>query len=352
MEHHGSGPSPPGAIRVVSGFERFRKYGQSLRGHFHHYRHAWLAIGLLALLILILGQAPSEEMNEMPDMLSEAAGNHTPSQPDAPTAPSTANPAAPGGETSDPGSAQKTPAITTESQHQQNSALANASSPDSTSPTLVLIIDDIGNNLAAGMRAVALPGKVTLAVMPYTPHGTRIAEAANSTGQEVMLHMPMSNQSGMNLGPDGLTPDLDETETTRRLRLALANVPYVKGVNNHTGSELTELPEPMKWVMKELSHHSLYFIDSMTTAQSVAFDTAQQFSIPALKRHVFLDNVREEAAIHTQFEQAVKIAQQEGLAVAIGHPYEETLIYLEKALPALEKAGVELHFASELLSRG
>lgn len=336
----------------MSGFKRIREHGQSLRDYFHQYRHAWLAIGLLALLIVLLGQAPSDELDEIPDSASMTPSetDNSPILSEQQTETSTAQSPDPEDNTTAAEVLDLEPGATTEPpQGEQTSASAPQSNM---SPTLLLIIDDIGNNLAAGMRAVALPGKVTLAVMPYTPHGSRIAEAAYSTGQEIMLHMPMSNQSGMNLGPDGLTSDLDETETIRRLRLALANVPYIKGVNNHTGSELTELAEPMTWVMKELSQHPLYFIDSMTTAQSVAFDTARQFSIPALKRHVFLDNVREETAIHNQFEQALRIAQQEGLAVAIGHPYEETLIYLEKALPALEKAGVELHFASELLSRG
>lgn len=341
----------------MSGFKRIREHGQSLRDYFHQYRHAWLAIGLLALLIVLLGQAPSDELDEIPDSASmtpsDTDNNRSPILSEQQTETSTARSPDPEDSTTAAEVLDLEPGATTEPpQGEQTSASADNTPQSNMSPTLVLIIDDIGNNLAAGMRAVALPGKVTLAVMPYTPHGSRIAEVAYSTGQEIMLHMPMSNQSGMSLGPDGLTPDLDETETIRRLRLALANIPYVKGVNNHTGSELTELSEPMTWVMKELSHHPLYFIDSMTTANSVAFETARQFAIPALKRHVFLDNVREETAIHNQFEQALRIAQQEGLAVAIGHPYEETLIYLEKALPALEKAGVELHFASELLSRG
>jgi len=303
---------------------------QSLGGHFHHYRHAWLAISLLTLLIIVLGQTASEEVNDVATAPQQAS----------PTPQSSSTPAAP--EPVEQATASAPPVST--------DAISETVA-DNAGPSLILIIDDIGNNLAAGMRAAALPGKVTLAVMPYTPHGSRIAEAGYSTGQEIMLHMPMSNQSGMNLGPDGLTADLDQKEMTRRLRLALADVPYIKGINNHTGSELTELAEPMTWVMHEISSHPLYFIDSMTTAKSVAFDTARRFSIPTLKRHVFLDNVRDASAIDRQFQQAVAIAQHEGMAVAIGHPYEETLDYLEKALPALKKAGVELRFASELLSR-
>lgn len=341
----------------MPGFNRFREYSQLLRSHFHQYRHAWLAIGLLALLILMLDQAPSTQLhdfaNSTPSAPADADSNHNPTSLVQQTEDVTAPP---------PSSAEgaditstvigPVPTVTSNQPDEQNNTGVSHPADSSSPPTMVLIIDDIGNNLAAGMRTLALPGKVTLAVMPYTPHGSRIAMAAHNAGQEIMLHMPMSNQAGMNLGPDGLTANLDKTETVRRLRLALADIPYIKGVNNHTGSELTELTEPMAWVMEELSHHPLYFIDSMTTANSVAFETARQFSIPVLKRHVFLDNVREEAAIHQQFEQAIHIARQEGLAVAIGHPYEETLTYLEKALPALEKAGVTLHFASEILNRG
>ncbi|MBU2098858.1 MAG: divergent polysaccharide deacetylase family protein, partial [Gammaproteobacteria bacterium] len=70
---------------------------------------------------------------------------------------------------------------------------------------LVLIIDDIGYNAEAGQRAINLPGQVTYAVIPYTPHGKTLAESAHQANKEVMLHAPMSNLSGMDLGQGGLT---------------------------------------------------------------------------------------------------------------------------------------------------
>ena len=214
---------------------------------------------------------------------------------------------------------------------------------------LVIIIDDIGNNLEAGMRTVQLPGEVTLAVLPFTPHGKRLAEAGHEAGKEIMLHAPMSNLSGMDLGPDGLTLDLGQETLTRRLRKAIDDIPHVRGVNNHTGSELTAAAEPMQWVMTELKQQELYFVDSMTTSASVAGKTAQENAIPNLRRHVFLDNVREFEAIDQAFEQAVSLAQRQGFSVAIGHPYAETLDYLEQALPGLAQKGVRLVAVSYLL---
>ena len=42
-------------------------------------------------------------------------------------------------------------------------------------PSMVIIIDDLGYNLANGLGIVNLPGPITLAVMPHTPHGAVLA---------------------------------------------------------------------------------------------------------------------------------------------------------------------------------
>jgi uncharacterized protein len=223
---------------------------------------------------------------------------------------------------------------------------AEISSP----PRLVIILDDIGYSLEAGMRAVNLPGEVTLAVLPYTPHGRQLAEAGHAAGKEIMLHTPMSNLGGMDLGPLALTLDLDEPTMSARLRSAIADIPHIKGINNHTGSELTAATEPMRWVMQELRKHDLFFVDSMTTHKSVAAQTAIEFGIPTLRRHVFLDNIAELDAVAAQFEQALSIARRDGLAVAIGHPYPATLDFLEQILPKLQELGVELRPVSAVIN--
>jgi polysaccharide deacetylase 2 family uncharacterized protein YibQ len=217
-------------------------------------------------------------------------------------------------------------------------------------PQIVIILDDIGYSLEAGMRAVNLPGEVTLAVLPYTPHGRQLAEAGHAAGKEIMLHTPMSNLGGMDLGPLALTLDLDEPTMSARLRSAIADIPHIKGINNHTGSELTAAAEPMRWVMQELRKHDLFFVDSMTTHKSVAAQTAIEFGIPTLRRHVFLDNVAELDAVAAQFEQALSIARRDGLAVAIGHPYPATLDFLEQLLPRLQELGVALVPVSEVIT--
>ncbi len=217
-------------------------------------------------------------------------------------------------------------------------------------PTLVLIIDDIGHRLDTGRASALLPGKVTLAVIPFTPHAKLLAETGYAAGKEIMLHAPMSSQGQDGAAePDVLTADMAETDFRTELARQLAAVPYVRGVNNHMGSELTRQPASMEWLMAELAQRGLYFVDSRTTAETVAAKSAQTAGVPHLSRRVFLDNVPTEEAIEERFEYAIAEAQRMGVAVAIGHPHPATVAFLQRALPELAARSIRLAWASELV---
>ncbi|MBU2098859.1 MAG: divergent polysaccharide deacetylase family protein [Gammaproteobacteria bacterium] len=135
------------------------------------------------------------------------------------------------------------------------------------------------------------------------------------------------------------------------LQSALADIPHIQGVNNHTGSELTAVAQPMQWLMQELKERGLYFVDSVTTSASVAAATAEQYQVPSLRRHVFLDNIQTAEAIDFEFKRALALARKQGFAVAIAHPYTETLAYLEAALPLLAEDNIKLISASAMIAQ-
>ena len=215
--------------------------------------------------------------------------------------------------------------------------------------TLVLIIDDLGYQWRNGLAVVELPGKINLAVLPHTPHARRIAHAGFDASKEIMLHAPMSNEGGMSLGAGGLTAEMSRGEFDQALAQALDAVPHVRGVNNHMGSELTQLPMQMGWLMQALLRRDLYFVDSRTSAATVAAETATSYHVPNLSRAVFLDNERKPEAIAAQFDRLVRLAEQDGVAVGIGHPYPETSRFLRRAIPGLRCRGIDLAYASEVL---
>ncbi|MEC8103555.1 MAG: divergent polysaccharide deacetylase family protein [Pseudomonadota bacterium] len=202
-------------------------------------------------------------------------------------------------------------------------------------PTLVIIIDDVGNNGPLGERAVNLPGPVTLAFLPHTPHAARLARKAADSNKGIMLHAPMANATGAALGPGALTEDMSPEELQQTIHDSINAIPFVQGVNNHMGSRLTANQTAMSAIMPVIQQHHLYFIDSLTNPASVAQSEARSLGIATDRRDVFLDNDRSLEGLFQQFERAINIAERTGSVILIGHPYPETLDFLETVLPPL-----------------
>jgi polysaccharide deacetylase 2 family uncharacterized protein YibQ len=214
---------------------------------------------------------------------------------------------------------------------------------------LAIIIDDLGYNLELGKRATDLSGDFTFAILPFTPHGIELAERAHKRGKEIMLHAPMSNERQLPLGSGALVSGMTREAFIQVLREDLANVPHIKGVNNHMGSQLTQEADTMSWLMHELKSRQLYFVDSRTTPKTQALAMAEAAQVPSRKRDVFLDDQRDIKHIRQQLLLAVKTARQQGSAVAIGHPYRNTLEVLEQIKPLLDQYRVQLVKASNLM---
>jgi polysaccharide deacetylase 2 family uncharacterized protein YibQ len=140
---------------------------------------------------------------------------------------------------------------------------------------------------------------------------------------------------------------MDETTLKQVLMDDLADLPGVQGVNNHMGSLLTTHPEPMQWVMEVLQRQQLFFVDSLTNPNSVAGRIAKEHGLPTATRQVFLDNIRTPQQLEKQFQRLIKFAHRNGFALAIGHPYPETMAYLNQRLR--QPASVRLVPLSELL---
>lgn len=218
-------------------------------------------------------------------------------------------------------------------------------------PLVALIIDDLGWRAADGERAVRLPGAVTMAILPHAPHSRSLAETAHRLGKEIMLHLPMEAAGGNRLGPGALTEAQAEKDFKRTVLAGLASVPHVRGLNNHMGSRLTADPLRMRWLMQTLMFRSdLYFVDSRTTAATVAEREARRRALPATHRDVFIDYQDDTAIIDTQLEKLIDRAQSKGSALGIGHPLPKTLAALERWLPSLQGRGVELVPVSRLVA--
>jgi uncharacterized protein len=215
---------------------------------------------------------------------------------------------------------------------------------------LAIILDDLGNDRAAADAIFALPYPLTISILPNHAHSTDIAEDAHRRGYEVMLHLPM--QAVGNEVPEAkeLHPGMPADDIPMLFDQMMQSVPNAAGVNNHQGSQATADPALMGALMPVLREWNLFYIDSRTTAATIAYDTAQRLGVRCAFRNVpFLDDVPEVSAVRKQLELAFHGAKQKGEAIAIGHPHPATLRTLAELLPQAEPQGVHLVYASGLV---
>jgi len=206
-------------------------------------------------------------------------------------------------------------------------------------PKLAIIIDDFGYDIEMAKRFIKIGGQLTCAVLPQSAYGRQIAILAKQAGHEVMLHQPMepNEYPTVDPGPGAILASMTPDERINRLSANIDAIPGVVGVNNHMGSKLTTLSDEMNQVFTVLKSRNLFFVDSRTTAATVSQSAARLFKVPFAERDVFLDHVREEAAVRAQIEQLLNIAEIHGKAVGIGHPHEVTYRVLKESLPEMKK---------------
>jgi polysaccharide deacetylase 2 family uncharacterized protein YibQ len=234
---------------------------------------------------------------------------------------------------------------------------APAPSPEPPSPappggaSIALVIDDLGRSLDEVRDLAALGVPLTYAVLPFETRTAEVAAALAEGRAEVLLHLPMEGRGSADPGPGALFAAMSREELASGTRRALAAVPGAVGVNNHMGSVLTADRAAMHRVLGELGGRGLFFLDSRTSADSVAFAVARDLGLPAAERHVFLDPDPAPEAIRAQFRRLLALAADRGTAIAIGHPYPSTRAVLAEEIPLAQRLGYRVVPLSELVER-
>lgn len=214
---------------------------------------------------------------------------------------------------------------------------------------LALIIDDCGQWIDTERGFIALPAPLTLSVLPHVRYGDAIAHDAVAAGKGVMLHLPMEPRSGAYPGPGEVKVTMNDAAIAAQVRDDLASVPLAEGVNNHEGSRATADDRVMRDVSAVIAEHKLFFVDSRTSAATVAERDASAAGIPTARRDVFLDDVAQVDATEAELRRAAAIAKANGSAIAIGHPRPTTLIAVRTLLPELEREGITFVLARTLV---
>ncbi len=222
-------------------------------------------------------------------------------------------------------------------------------------PQLAIILDDMGHDREAADSLLELPFPLTISILPHLPLSAEVAEEAYRRGDQILLHLPMEpeseaeNSEGVTSEEIELRVGMNPDQVNSALEGMLETVPHAAGVNNHEGSRATADLPLMQALMPALRDRKLFFIDSRTTAATVAYDAARRAGVPAASRKVFLDDTPSKEAILAQLQLAARDASRDGSAIAIGHPRPATVAALAQGVPELEARGIHLVFASDLV---
>lgn len=220
-------------------------------------------------------------------------------------------------------------------------------------PRIVLVIDDLGMDRKRTRETVELDGPLTLSYLSYAPDIKKQGAAAKAAGHELLLHLSMQpSNPEVDPGPNALRTDMPADEIRRRLAWSLDRFESFIGVNNHMGSAFTADTAGMRLVMAELRRRGLLYLDSRTTSKTVGGKLARQFGVPFAERNVFLDHVNEVSEVEARLVEVERMAQRNGLAIAIGHPRKATLQALSRWLPKLSDKGFVLVPLSSVVSGG
>lgn len=218
-------------------------------------------------------------------------------------------------------------------------------------PRLAIVIDDVGINMAPIKKLIKLGVPLTFAILPRQKHSVELANLIYEAGYEVIAHLPMEpeNRQGNNPGKGALLVSASDDEIRREVTRMISEMPHAVGASNHMGSRFTMSYSRMRIVLDVVKSSGLYFLDSRTTAESIAYKVAREMGVRSASRKVFIDNERDTEAIKSELRRAIRVTLKKGEAVAIGHPHRETIEALAQMREAIKNAGVQLVFVSTLV---
>ncbi len=221
-------------------------------------------------------------------------------------------------------------------------AMSQVYGPPPGKPKIIVIFDDIGIDKRAFDQVMKLPGPVTVSFLPYAKDVDRLAAFAKARGDAIMLHLPMEPVGDADPGPNALYSDMSEATFRRALEWNLDRFNGYVGVNNHMGSRLTANERLMKIALEAVAERGLFFLDSVTTHNTVARRAGKAVGAEVFSRDVFIDAHADRKSVIKQLAQVEAIARETGYVVAIAHPYAETIDVIGPWLTSAPMRGFEL----------
>ncbi|MFC1517037.1 divergent polysaccharide deacetylase family protein [Candidatus Margulisiibacteriota bacterium] len=209
-------------------------------------------------------------------------------------------------------------------------------------PRVAIIIDDAGPRGGYYKSLFALPGKVTVAIIPATVRAKEIAKRAKAKGFEVIGHIPMEPLYKKIESAKMLRTSMSKQGIKSNLDFYLSALPDIAGINNHMGSKVSIHKDTLAQIMQVLKRRKMFFIDSRTNSKSIIPAVAKQYGVQCLRSDIFIDGDQDPIEIEEKLHRLVNIARKRGYAIGIGHIHRQNT--LRAIAKIMKKYGREVRF--------
>ena len=226
-----------------------------------------------------------------------------------------------------------------------------AEPPPAKAPKLAIVIEDFGyseNGIARDMIDLEMP--LTVSILPELRHSGDVLKLAKRRGHCALLHLPMESTQSDAHKLQAITVQMNDAEIASLVGEYMESLPGVDGVNNHQGSRATADARVMRAVCGVLHSYDVFFLDSLTSPKSVAYNAAIDAGLRAAMNSAFLDdNTERSADVKARLHALVETAQRRGYAIGIGHLHPWTLEALRDFDDYLLTTDVELVSLCDLI---
>ena len=218
---------------------------------------------------------------------------------------------------------------------------------------IALIVDDFGHHWNFVIQSFLDFGDlITISIIPGEKYSKKVALEAGKKGCEVILHLPMEPISADYRKDEFIVLyQMPRYKIRDVIQQSLNSVPGAVGVNNHMGSRVTADRNTITDVLEELQIRNLYFIDSRTIAESVAFDVARELDMRCGKRDVFVDFKLDPQTIRSSLSKLAEKAKTNGYAIGIGHCCDATLQVLQEEISKYQAEGYNFKKVSHVIEQ-
>ncbi|QOC24026.1 divergent polysaccharide deacetylase family protein [Wenzhouxiangella sp. AB-CW3] len=222
---------------------------------------------------------------------------------------------------------------------------------------VAVVIDDLGYLQTNDRRVLGLDERVAVAIIPDGPLAPTLSRHAAGQQREVLIHMPLPGilHDDCKYRATCIEPQWTPMRMAAHLQWATQRVEHAIGLNNHQGSRFTTDGDAVNRLvgsidlLERLHGTRLFVLDSYTVPGSLLKQQARKAGLPSGRRHVFLDHDPQPEAIAKAWKSLIAVARERGSAIAIGHPHQTTVEFLENHIPRLDEQGVELVPVSHLM---